>query len=196
MFMCDKREEYKLDRQVRILFVLSVFCCMYLCIIKALCVLLYVIVSKKSRRPSFESLECLRVYCVFVRLYVLCCVARLRRRQRNKLIASYDENLDTILPSRVFVALPFSCRPGSFRTTGGVLMHRRLCNCEFAALQTCCSFPTGPNLLGSEMKMHHASLSIWMRRWHQKPCGSSSDNKAWCRVRIKLARCTPFKGGS
>jgi len=51
---------------------------------------------KKCPRPSFVSLECLRVYCVFVHVCVLSFVARLRRRQRNKLVACCDKILDSI----------------------------------------------------------------------------------------------------
>ena len=47
---------------------------------------------KKRPRPSFVSLECPRVYCVFAHV----CVARLRRRQRNKLVACCDKILDSI----------------------------------------------------------------------------------------------------
>jgi len=52
MFMCDKREEYKVDRHVQIL---TVFCCMSLCIIKALCVLLSVLVSKNVPVPRLRA---------------------------------------------------------------------------------------------------------------------------------------------
>jgi len=89
--MCDKQEEYKVDRHVQIL---TVFCCMSMHYKGFMCFAVCASIKKRSR-PSFVS-ECLRVNCVFVHVCVLCFVARLRRRQRNKLVACCDKMLDSI----------------------------------------------------------------------------------------------------